>query len=159
MITKALHNHSVILLIIVSLFYSTLDLPFTISNYHLGYDRFRTSSFCHWWYWIDYTLLATSLILTATASVQRHILIFNIHWLRIRRTRWLFHFIPLIISTLYPASLYIGLIYFYPCQTVNDEESLTCPDACYSSNIIGLMQKSCPFFFLFKFLKFYWNKR
>jgi hypothetical protein len=132
MITKALHNHAVILLIVVSLFYSTLDLPFTIIRYYLGYDPFQSLSFCYWWYWIDYTLLATSLILTATASVQRHILIFNVHWLRIRRTRWLFHFIPLIIPTIYPAVLYSFLVTLYPCPSSNGEVDLICPGACYS---------------------------
>lgn len=136
MITKALHNHAIFLLIIVSFLYMTLDLPFSISSYHLNYDIFRTPSFCLWWYWIDYTLLSTSLFLTATASIQRHILIFNSHCLRIRGTRWLLHFLPLLLCILYPASFYIGFIYVYPCETVFDEESLMCPSPCYSNNFI-----------------------
>ena len=136
MVTKSLHNHAILLLIVVSLLYITLDLPFTISSKRLGYDRFRTPSFCLWWYWIDYTLLSTSLSLTAVAGIQGHILIFNNHWLRIRRTRWLLHFIPLIICTLYPAFFYLVFIYLYPCKSLYDEESLTCPEACYYNNII-----------------------
>lgn len=136
MMTKALHNHAVFLLIIISFFYITLDLPFTINSYRLGYNNIRTLSFCLWWYWIDYTLLATGLFLTATASIQRHILIFHSHWLRIKRTRWLIHFIPLIFCILYPAIFYLCLIYLYSCPNLSDEDSLTCPVSCYSDHIV-----------------------
>jgi hypothetical protein len=136
LMTKGLRNHVIFLLIVVSLLYTTLDLPFIISYYHLGYDRFRTPSFCLWWYWLDYTVLVMSLILTATASVQRHILIFNSHCLRVRRKRWLFHFIPLIYCVLYPPLFYIIVVFFYPCVTIFDESSQSCPYTCYNNDYL-----------------------
>ena len=106
MITKALPHHAIFLLLIVSFLYVTLDLPFIINHYYQrGCDNLRTPSFCSSWYWLDYTLLTSSLFLAATASVQRHILVFNAHSLRLRRKRWLLHYIPLIFSIVYPSSL------------------------------------------------------
>ena len=136
MMIKGVRNHAIFCLIIVSLLYVTLDLPFIISFNHLGYDRFRTLTFCRWWYWLDYTLLIMSLMLTATASVQRHILIFNHHCLRIRRKRWLFHFIPLIFCLIYPPLFYTIVVFFYPCVSILDKSSLVCSSPCYTYNYI-----------------------
>jgi hypothetical protein len=114
---KVLHNHAIFLLMIISLLYITFDLPFIISYYHLHYDRFRTRSFCLWWYWLDYTLVLISLFLTATASIQRHILVFNARWLHGTRRRWILHYIPLIFCIFYPSLFYFILIFFYSCVT------------------------------------------
>jgi hypothetical protein len=134
MMTKALHNHVIFLLIIVSSLYVTLDLPLIINYYRRGYDNFRTPAFCFGWYWLDYTLVVMSLFLTATASIQRHILVFNAHWLRIRRKRWLLHYIPLIVCVVYPPFFYFIVVFFYPCITSFDDDSLSCPFPCYSED-------------------------
>jgi len=135
MMTKALHNHVIFLLLIVSFFYVTLDLPFIINHYRLGYDNFRKPSFCFWWYWLDYTLISMSLFLTATASVQRHILVFNSYWLRIRRKRWLLHFMPLIFCIVYPSLFYLIVVFLYPCITSFDD-GVSCPFPCYTDELI-----------------------
>ena len=134
MVVKALYNHAILLLTIVSFLYIILDLPFAISLYTHGYEEPRYPSFCLWWYWVDYTLLCGSLFLTATASVQRHILVFNSHLLRIRRWRWLLHYIPLIIFTFYTGIYYFIFMVLYPCETIFDEEDPKCPIRCYALN-------------------------
>ncbi|UJR32227.1 hypothetical protein I4U23_019692 [Adineta vaga] len=58
MIAKSLRNHSVLLQIIYSFLHIIFDLSFSISSFRLGYDSWKTFSFC------------------PTASIQRHILIF-----------------------------------------------------------------------------------
>ena len=133
---KFLHNHVIFLLIIVSFFYVTLDLPLIINHYRIGYDNYRKISFCFWWYWLDYTLLTTSLYLTATASIQRHILVFNSYLLRINRKRWLYHYIPLIFSIIYPSIFYFITIIFYPCITLFNSDEISCPFPCYANEII-----------------------
>ena len=136
MIRKALRNHTILLLTSISFLYITLDLPFTISSLHLGYDSPSSPSFCRYWYWIDYFLIVSSLFLTATASVQRHILIFNAACLRRMRVRLLFHYTPLMFCLLYPAIFYLLVIYFYPCENSPDENSSYCQAPCYSSNTL-----------------------
>ena len=136
MVTKALRNHPILLLTITSFLYIILDLPYTINSYRLGYDSPRTPPFCRWWYWIDYTLIISSLFLAMIASLQRHILIFNAHWLHRSPVRLIFHYIPLLICILYPPIFYLIVIYFYPCENSVDEYDQYCAYPCYSSNLI-----------------------
>lgn len=136
MIIKVLHNHAVLLLTIISFLYTTLDLSFTFNSQLIDYDNPQTLSFCRWWYWIDWTLLVVSLFLTATASIQRHILIFNNHWLNTHRTRLILHYIPLIFSIFYPAIFYLICIFFYPCEMPTYDYVQYCPYPCYADNLV-----------------------
>jgi hypothetical protein len=137
MISKALHNHALILIIMISFAYNTLDLPFTISSYRLGYDIFRSKGFCQWWYWIDYTLVAMSLLVTSIASIQRYVLIFRSHLLRYSRTRCLIHYLPLLVCLIYSSLFYLIVVFVYPCETYPyDNDNLFCPLPCYSNNTI-----------------------
>ena len=136
MFTKARHNHAILLLIVTSFAYIALDLPFTISSYRLGYDIVRGKLFCAWWYWLDYSLLAVSLFITATASVQRYILIFKAHLLRQSRARWLLHYIPLLLCLIYPPIIYLIAILFYPCSQLTIDDGPYCSSPCYTYNSI-----------------------
>lgn len=136
MMTRARHNHGIFLLIVVSFVYEMVDLPFSINTNRLGYDRPRTASFCLWWYWIDYQLLLMNRYLAATVSLQRHIMIFNAHWLRQRRKLWLLHYLPLIVSMVYPPVFYTIFMYLYPCTTIIDELSLFCSVPCYTFTFV-----------------------
>ena len=138
MISKALHNHAVLLIVIISFVYTTLDLPFTISSYRLGYDIYRTAAFCQWWYWIDFTLIGLSLSITAIASVQRYVLIFKSHFLRARRTRWILHYLPLLAGLLYSPVFYVIVIFSYPCDNypATQDGGLSCPFPCYSYDTV-----------------------
>ncbi|UJR07432.1 hypothetical protein I4U23_011718 [Adineta vaga] len=135
-ILKQLQNHVILLLTIVSFLYLILDIPFSMNAFHTGYDLIRTLTFCLWWYWIDYTLLVVSLYLAAIASLQRHILIFHSHWFRLRRLRWMLHYVPLIFALLYPALFYLICIYFYPCEIILNETSAYCMSPCYLKDSI-----------------------
>lgn len=136
MIRKTLRDHGFLLLTALSFFYITLDLPFTINSFRLGEDEPRSPLFCRFWYWIDYSIVVSSAFLTATISVQRHILIFNAAYLN--RTYFLLflHYIPLILCLLYPSLFYFVLLYFYPCENYPDEYEYYCAYPCYSSNMI-----------------------
>ena len=136
MITKALRNHVILLLTIMSFLYISFDLPFTINSYRLNFDQPRTKSFCLWWYWLDYVLVVGSLLLAATASVQRHVLIFNFQFFHRKSLRIVFHYCPLIICILYPPIFYFVLIYFYPCEYSLVDDDQHCIYPCYLDNTI-----------------------
>ena len=136
MITKSLHHHAIFLLTIVSLLYTSFDLPFSINYFRIGQHPYRSIPFCLWWYWFDSSLLSMSLFLTATASIQRHILIFNSQWLHVKRTRWLVHYIPLIISVLYPPVFYVAFIFLYQCQVYFDPAEGWCTYPCYMDDTL-----------------------
>ena len=131
MITKALRHHAVFLLSIISFLYTSFDLPFSMNYFRLGQHPYRTIPFCLWWYWFDYTLLITSLFLTATASIQRHVLVFHSPWLHGRQRRLLLHYIPLIISVVYPPLFYVVFIFLYPCKVDFDVTTGWCAYPCY----------------------------
>lgn len=140
MISKALQNHAILLIVLISFAYIALDLPFTISSYRWGYDIYRTAFFCQWWYWIDDTLISLSLLITAIASLQRYILIFKSHLLRVRRTRWILHYLPLIAVVLYSPLFYLIVIFFYPCDKSampgDSDDALYCSAPCYTGNTV-----------------------
>lgn len=131
--TRALHNHAIFLLMIISLLYTTLDLPFIINHYRLGYDIYRTLSFCTYWYWLDYTLMVSSLFLTAIASIQRHILVFNSRWLQQARLRRILHYFPLAFCLIYPGTFFIFVIVLYSCSPI---EKTYCSFPCYSNDFL-----------------------
>lgn len=135
LMNRVLHNHAIFLLIMISFLYVTLDLPITINHYRLGYDPFRSRSFCLWWYWLDYSLVVISLLLTAIASIQRHILVFHTRWLHNTHLRYLLHYLPLIFAIIYPILFYFLLLFLYPCAQIRIEDRRSnCPLPCYSSS-------------------------
>jgi hypothetical protein len=136
MITKALYHHAVFLLIMVSFLYMVLDLPFNLSYFHVGYFPVRSVPFCLWWYWSNYSLLAISGNLVATASVQRHIVIFRSQWLQIGKSRWMLHYMPLICSVCYPPLYYIVLMFLYPCTVYFDITEGWCAYPCYLDSTV-----------------------
>ena len=136
MVKKSLHHHAVLLLIVLSLLYTSFDLPFSINYFRLGYHSYRSIPFCLWWYWFDYSLIGMSLFLTATASIQRHILIFHSSWLKLRWARILLHYVPLLISMTYPPLFYIVLMFLYPCEVYFDISEGWCAYPCYLDNAV-----------------------
>lgn len=133
---KILRDHGFFLLTILSFLYITLDLPFTINSYRLGYDQPRSPFFCRYWYWIDYSIIISSTFLTMIISLQRHMLIFNVGYFNRTFCRYFLHYIPLIFCLLYPTILYLILLYFYPCENSAEEYLIYCAYPCYSSNRI-----------------------
>ncbi|CAF0924048.1 unnamed protein product [Adineta ricciae] len=133
LIIKGLRNHFILSLVLVTFIYLTLDLPFTIQYYELGYDMHHSILFCLWWYWLDYTLVVICIFLTAAASIQRHILIFHAHWLHQYRLRWMLHFVPILACFVYPGVFYLVVMSIHPCVY---DESIYCPAPCYTENII-----------------------
>ena len=134
--TKTLRDHGFFLLTVLSFLYITLDLPFTINSYRLGYDQPRSPLFCRYWYWIDYSIIGSSTFLTVTISIQRHILIFNVAYFNRTYCRYFLHYIPLVSCLLYPTMLYLVLVYIYPCGNSSEEYLIHCAYPCYSSNRI-----------------------
>ncbi|CAF1363069.1 unnamed protein product [Adineta ricciae] len=108
-----------------------------MNTYRTGSDTPRNRTFCLWWYWIDYTLLAVSLYLAMISSFQRHVLVFHSHLLRLRRLRWILHYSPLIFGVVYPSCFYLVVIYLYPCEVSYDETSQYCLYPCYLDVILA----------------------
>ena len=149
LVKRALRNHVLFVLVLISFLYLTMDLPFTINSYRLGHDQPRNLSFCLWWYLLDYVLTVASIFLTAMACVQRHILIFHAQWLYSSRVRCFAHFLPILICISYPMIFYFAMIVLYPCDRSEVEDSLYCLEPCYGENFLlfnldWIFNTACP---------------
>jgi hypothetical protein len=115
-VRQAPQNQALLILLVVNFIQLTCDLPNSLKFYHLGYISPSTSAYCTWWNFFSFTLYVTSEFLMATISVQRHMLVFNGHFLHVRWKRILLHKLPLLICLIYPMLFYIFSVVLYPCD-------------------------------------------
>ncbi len=128
-ILKTLQNQGLLILLLVNFLEASCDLPMVIHFYYFGRVKPATSAYCTWWTFFEYTLSVSSEFLMATISIQRHMLIFNSHILRVRKKRFLLYHLPLLLCVIYPMFLYLSLVVIYPCNgTLWD----------FTSNLCGL---------------------
>ncbi len=126
---KTPQNQALFILLLVNFIEASCDLPMVIHFYHFGRVNPATAAYCIWWTFFEYTLSVSSEFLMATISIQRHMLIFNSHMLRIRKKRFLLHHLPLLLCVVYPTLLYLALVVIYPCDGTQCD---------FSSNLCGL---------------------
>ena len=121
-------HQALFLLLAINFLQLTFDLPMPMHFYRIGYIAPATPAYCTWWTFFEYNLEVTTAMLMATNSIQRHILIFHEHLLRIPWTCSLIHYLPLLICLVYPVTFYLIVIVFYPCDGTQWD---------YSSNVCG----------------------
>lgn len=115
-IRQAPHNRALLILLLVNFIQLSFTLPLNLHFYAVGYISPASPIYCTWWTFIEFTLYVTSEYLIATISIQRHMLVFHGHILRIRWMRFLFHHIPLVFCLIYPFTFYLFVIILYPCD-------------------------------------------
>ena len=107
---NALHNHIVILLLLVNLVSQFVD-----NIAYLLFLRLRnvwpsTPAMCVIWILAGYQFYVTSTLLVALASIQRHVLIFHHRYLLSCRRRFLLHYVPIILLLFYCLSYGVALL-------------------------------------------------
>ncbi|CAF1020567.1 unnamed protein product [Adineta ricciae] len=127
----ALHNHAIIVFLLIGLFYQATLYPWMLYYYNYEGIWHRSSLFCTIWAFIDWGLYYTQMILFAWASMERHILIFHHNWLSTRQKRLFVHYLPLVMLLLYCLVYYILTIFFPPCKNTFDVSQMTCVVLCY----------------------------
>jgi hypothetical protein len=132
-VLKNPQHQAVLLLLFVNFLEASCDLPMVIHFYYIGHVSPATAAYCTWWTFFEYTLSVSSEYLMATISIQRHMLIFNGHIVRIKYKRILFHHLPLLLCVVYPTVLYFSLVVLYPCDGTqwNFSSNLCGLDNCY----------------------------
>lgn len=126
---RALHNHVIIVFLLLTFFIEVLDNPLYMDAYLFdGKNSFpMTQSICLMWWLIDFGFYGAITVYLAWGSIERHILVFHYHQLlRTPRQRFFLHYIPLIITSVYIFGFYIGVIFFPSCVNQFDYESLGC---------------------------------
>ena len=110
------HQHFTLLLTIFGTLQLATDIPFAIIYYHYGEVLAASNSFCLWWNWWDYSLCSLLVFLMAWGSLDRHLLIFHNSIIATKRTRILFHLVPMFICTMYPMIFYLSAIILNSCE-------------------------------------------
>jgi hypothetical protein len=92
----------------------------------------RHHFFCLIWRFIDLGLYNGCTIIMSWSSIHRYLLIFHDRLFSNNKKRFLFHYLPLIILTLYILIFYIIAIVFPPCTNTYDYTLPVCNDfPCY----------------------------
>ncbi|CAF2946092.1 unnamed protein product [Rotaria sp. Silwood2] len=82
------------------------------------------------------------------ATIERHILVFHNHWINTQTKRFLIHYLPLIIVTLYCFGFYTIVIFFPSCENEFDYTQNWCDYPCYSNDNNLLMYENLFHFLL-----------
>lgn len=113
---RAMNNHTIIAITISSLGTNLIDIPFALTYARLGFVWPPMPVVCiGWWFTVNCNY-ATTNILLAWASFERHILIFHEKWLSTKKGRWLIHYIPLIFLSVYPSIFYVAVVFIPSCN-------------------------------------------
>lgn len=134
-IIESSHNHAFVYLILASCIQKSVDVPFLLYYLRWGFSLLQNSTFCLAWCWIDYSLISCLLHILAWFSIERHLFVFHNQWMRKKSTLILFHYIPLIICSIY-APLFYLIVIFFPSKCTNTwiYSEMFCGGACYVYN-------------------------
>ncbi|CAF1377579.1 unnamed protein product [Adineta steineri] len=113
---QGLHNHVFILILFFTLFYELTDIIWFIYYSHTGIVLSSTPIFCLIWIYIDYSGFVTILFLMSWATIERHILIFHQNFIATSIKRFLLHYLPLIVFSIYPFLFYFIVFFVMPCD-------------------------------------------
>lgn len=130
---NGLHNHSILLIIIINVLLIITDVSWMLDNlHHSGRVLSRTPEFCLIWWLFDDSLYNLQTVILAWASIERHILIFHSKYVITKRDRILYHYLPPMILMIYLFSFHISVLIFPPCKNHFDFDSVECgSNPCY----------------------------
>ena len=112
----SLHLHLSLILVSISFVQITTDLSIAMIFYGTGQVPIQTASFCLWWNWWDYSISGTMNFVTAWGSIERHFIVFKGLIFSTTRRRFLFHYLPMIIVSIYPSIFYLSVIVCNSCK-------------------------------------------
>ena len=112
----ALHNHTVIVLLLIALIFQMTDIPWYLDFIRHGFVRPSAPTRCLIWWLVDLGFYNTNALVLAWASIERHILVFHNQWVSTRRKRFFCHYAPLVCLLLYSMFYYALVIFVPPCK-------------------------------------------
>jgi hypothetical protein len=133
---NALHNHVIILLLILGLTTQLIDIPFYLAFIaNSGMVKPTSPATCLAWWFVAFGMYNGGTILMAWTAFERHIFIFYYQWISTRKGRVLVHYLPIIILLLYTFIFYIYTLFFLPCESVYEYTLPICGTyPCYQEN-------------------------
>ena len=110
---RALHNHIIIVLLVVGLIYELTNIPWILHYNRTGVPLIASHTFYIIWAFVDYTVYSLQIALFAWATIERHILIFHDSWVATKRRRLLIHYFPIVAIIVYYL-VYYSIVHFVP---------------------------------------------
>ena len=115
---RALHNHVIIVLLVINLFYACTNMQWSI-YYFRWYNTLSEATILRLVVgYIDWTFYELQFILYAWVSIERHIFIFHDHLVSTKKKRFFCHYLPPVVLTMYCVLYYTTVIFFAQCQNV-----------------------------------------
>ncbi|CAF1622648.1 unnamed protein product [Rotaria sp. Silwood1] len=112
----ALHNHTIIILLIIALIFQLTDIPWYLDFIRQGFVWPSIPVRCLLWWLIDLGFYNTAALILAWTSIERHILVFHNRWISTKKKRFYVHYLPLYILIIYSITYYTIVIFFPPCH-------------------------------------------
>ena len=113
---QALHNHTVIVLIVLALIFQLIDVSWYLDFTRRGIAFSQQPAVCLVWWFVDLGVYSTAAIILAWMSIERHILVFHDRLLSTRAKRLAFHYLPLALLLIYATIYYTLVIFNPPCD-------------------------------------------
>lgn len=132
-IRNGLHNHCILLIIIVNVLLIVTDVSWMLDNLRrAGRVLSPTPIFCLIWWLFDDCLYNIQTLVLAWASIERHILIFHSKYIITSRQKLFYHYLPPIILIIYLFTFHMGVLFFAPCKNEFNFNSIECgSNPCY----------------------------
>lgn len=134
---KSLHNHVLIVLLTINLFYHLTDM-FWFIHYFRTFRTFSVSpTFRLVWGYIDWTFFVMQYALYAWITIERHILIFHHQLLSTIKRRLLIHYLPPVLISIYCIVYYAVVIFISTCK--NNFDNISTPSfvpCSYENNVL-----------------------
>ncbi|CAF1352704.1 unnamed protein product [Adineta steineri] len=102
----ALHNHVIIVILIVCIIAELTTIPFMMYFYLNGVVWIQSPIFCMIWKFFDSATYTTVPKLVGWSSMERHIIIFHSQWISTKKKRFLIHYLPIGLIVIYGIVLY-----------------------------------------------------
>ncbi len=113
---QALHNHTIILIMLLDLVYELVDIPLHLQVLFTGVVRPATPTLCLVWWFIGFCFYYLIVALLLFTSIERHILIFHSQTVATKKKRLLFHYLPLLSIVLFMITFYAIAIFAPICE-------------------------------------------
>jgi hypothetical protein len=128
---RSIHNHVVLLLLIVSFLFLTIALSLTLAYMYNSQTYPANDLFCTLWNWFHYCVNTITLFLMSFASIEVYLLIFHPKLMKCKGGRFLFHYCPLVFCMIYPLLFYSCAMFVHSCVAYYDYTQLLCKWPCY----------------------------
>ena len=131
---RALHNHVVIVILLVGLIYEATNFPWMLYFYRSEGVWERSLTFCTVSAYIEWVATISQVMLFAWANVQRHILIFHEKWVSTKARRFFCHYLVIVSLIVYCLMFYFLTILFPSCENLHDTSAAYCLINCAFDN-------------------------